>query len=196
MPKLFSFLTATATAIALMLSQHAAADWTLSPDSTISFISTKNINVTEVHHFSGISGQMDAKGEAELFIDLSSAETGIDIRNERLASMLFDVAKFANASITASVPEGVLNAAAKGQISMADINAALSLHGLQHSIQATVMIAPTQDGQVLVTTRNPILLKASDFALVDGIESLRSIAGLDSISTTIPVTFSLLFSEQ
>ena len=46
-----------------------------------------------------------------------------------------------------------------------------------------------------VDTLAPIIVKADAFALVDGIESLREIAGLPSISRSVPVSFSLLFSQ-
>jgi hypothetical protein len=44
-----------------------------------------------------------------------------------------------------------------------------------------------------VTTIVPIVVSASQLNLQPGIEALREIAGLPSISYSVPVTFSLTF---
>ena len=47
----------------------------------------------------------------------------------------------------------------------------------------------------LVQSSEPLLLNAGSLGLSDGIESLRVIAGLPSISKSVPVTFSLIFRQ-
>ena len=81
-------LTSTLLILAAPLS---FAEWTLSPDSSVKFLSTKNTNITEVHEFTQVSGSVSDQGSAKIAIDLSSVETGIEIRNERMQSMLFNV---------------------------------------------------------------------------------------------------------
>jgi len=44
-----------------------------------------------------------------------------------------------------------------------------------------------------VTTLAPLIITAESVGLVAGVESLREIAGLPSISRTVPVTFSVKF---
>jgi hypothetical protein len=39
----------------------------------------------------------------------------------------------------------------------------------------------------------PLIINAGGFALVEGVERLREVAGLHSISTAVPVTASLVF---
>jgi hypothetical protein len=51
---------------------------------------------------------------------------------------------------------------------------------------ATVMVASTQ----------PLVIDAAKFGLSDGVEKLREIAGLDSISNAVPVTFVMTFVDQ
>ena len=69
-------LTSTLLILAAPLS---FAEWTLSPDSSVKFLSTKNTNITEVHEFTQVSGSVTDQGNAEIAIDLSSVETGIGI---------------------------------------------------------------------------------------------------------------------
>ena len=45
------------------------------------------------------------------------------------------------------------------------------------------------------STAQPVLLRAADFDLVAGLEKLRGIAGLDSISTAVPVTVRLVWQS-
>jgi hypothetical protein len=47
------------------------------------------------------------------------------------------------------------------------------------------------NGSLLVNSVKPVIIKAVDFNLVKGIEKLRQLAGLPSISTTVPVSFVL-----
>ena len=49
------------------------------------------------------------------------------------------------------------------------------------------------DGGLLVSSRLPVIVNASDFALIEGIERLRAVAGLPSISPAVPVSFTLRF---
>ena len=76
---------------AFALSAAASAQWSLDLDnSQLSFVTVKAEHIAEVHSFSRLEGQIDAAGNARISIDLSSVETGIAIRNERMQSMLFE----------------------------------------------------------------------------------------------------------
>jgi len=46
---------------------------------------------------------------------------------------------------------------------------------------------------VRVSTLSPLIITAESVGLVAGVESLREIAGLPSISRAVPVTFSVKF---
>jgi hypothetical protein len=47
----------------------------------------------------------------------------------------------------------------------------------------------------VVTTLQPVIIKAEDFALVAGINKLKSLASLPSIAYSVPVSFVLTFTE-
>lgn len=186
-------LTSTLLILAAPLS---FAEWTLSPDSSVKFLSTKNTNITEVHEFTQVSGSVSDKGNAEISIDLTSVETGIGIRNERMQSMLFNVSDYATATVSADLPETMMLALKNGETATSVLPLTLELHGEKKEIEADVLATAAADGHVVVTTQSPVLVNAGDFKLAKGVEALREVAGLDRISTTVPVTFTLLFTES
>jgi len=59
-----------------------------------------------------------------------------------------------------------------------------------------VIITPAKDGSIVVSSAQPVLLQASEFGLVEGINKLRDIAKLQHIATTVPVSFTLTFKAQ
>lgn len=180
----------------LAASSTAMADWSLNPDSTVSFISTKNTHVSETHHFLALKGKVSESGKAEVFIDLTSVETGIPIRNQRLQDMLFETSQFSTLTISADLPAKLLSTLEKGETLISSLPINISLHGETLTTSADVLATTAKDGQVLVTSLTPLLVKADDFNLVKGIEALRAIAKLERISTTVPVTFTLLFNQD
>ena len=60
-------------------------------------------------------------------------------------------------------------------------------------VQGDVLVVPVDGNTVNVTTVAPIVVNANGLELVAGIEALREVAGLPSISYSVPVTFSLTF---
>lgn len=188
----FNLLAALLT---LLASAQAAAQWTLSADdSSLSFISVKAEHIAEVHSFARLSGEIDSGGEAVVSIDLTSVQTGIDIRNERMQSMLFNTDMYPRAQVSADVDAAALSSMAVGESAVLEVPLAINLHGEVLTLSAPLRVSQVQDG-LRVDTLAPIIVKADAFALVDGIESLREIAGLPSISRSVPVSFSLLFSQ-
>jgi hypothetical protein len=188
----FNLLAALLT---LLASAQAAAQWTLSADdSSLSFISVKAEHIAEVHSFARLSGEIDSGGEAVVSIDLTSVQTGIDIRNERMQSMLFNTDMYPRAQVSADVDAAALSSMAVGESAVLEVPLAINLHGEVLTLSAPLRVSHVQGG-LRVDTLAPIIVKADAFALVDGIESLREIAGLPSMSRSVPVSFSLLFSQ-
>jgi len=72
----------------LVISNIAQADWQLVNDkSQLSFVSIKKNSIAEANHFTNIEGKLSDKGEFSVNVDLTSAETLIPIRNERLTKL-------------------------------------------------------------------------------------------------------------
>jgi polyisoprenoid-binding protein YceI len=64
--------------------------------------------VTETMHFRRFEGGLDAQGRISLNIDLSSIDSGIGIRDERMQSMLWNVGQYPSVSFSGQVkPEAL-----------------------------------------------------------------------------------------
>ncbi len=178
---------------ALAFSASASAQWSLDLDnSQLSFVTVKAEHIAEVHSFSRLEGQIDAAGNARISIDLSSVETGIAIRNERMQSMLFETGLYPQAAVSAAINTDALSAIAVGEEMALDTQLTLALHGSETVISAPLRVTRQADG-VRVSTLSPLIITAESVGLVAGVESLREIAGLPSISRAVPVTFSVKF---
>ena len=95
-----SFSMAAVLGMGMLLSQAALADWSLNNEvSVLSFVSIKKNTIGETHRFNQLAGAINANGMFKASINLASVNTNIPIRDERMKSMLFDVAKFSQAEI-------------------------------------------------------------------------------------------------
>ena len=189
------FRTLSTAALACGLAFPAAADWSLDKDtSALHFMSTKNAQITEVHQFDNFEGSLSDDGKLMVTVDLSSVNTAIDIRNKRMQEMLFNVAKYADATFQATLPDSMMNLET-GTVVSGKVDGILSLHGkavpTSFSVTASKLTADTMS----VTTSSPTLVKADAFGLAEGVAALQKIAGLSSITTTVPVTFSVTFTQ-
>jgi polyisoprenoid-binding protein YceI len=180
----------------LFFSIQAKADWRLiNKQSAVSFISTKNLHNSETHQFTQLSGTLNRQGHLAIEIDLASVETGIDIRNTRMREKLFLVDQFPTASLNAILPKKIMQLNA-GQSVLVELPATLKLMQFEKPITVVAQVSKTTNGQVIATSTQAVLISASDFGLVPGLELLQQIAGLSSIGLTVPVSFNLTFAEN
>lgn len=174
----------------------AVTDWTLAPaESRVAFASVKADRVGEAHYFRELSGAVTADGAFTLEIPLASVETNIEIRNERMRDMLFEVAQFPSAKLSGSVDLATLSGLAVGERTSASIPAELELHGVKTALDVPVFITRISENRVAVETSQPVLIEAGAFGLDAGLERLRTVANLPSISPVAPVTASLVFER-
>lgn len=178
----------------VILSRAAFAQWELDNErSAVNFISVKNSAIAETHSFTSLVGFIGADGKVQLGIDLDSVETLIPIRNERMRELLFETARFPAANINAQVAPGILQAAAEGGVVTTDIPVTLSLHDREVELAVPVVVVGESGGLLRVLSSRPVILSAADFGLESGVQALREIAGLDAISTAVPVSIHLVF---
>jgi len=176
-----------------VFANSALAQWTLDNDaSTLSFVTIKADHVAEVHTFDTLSGSVSDAGLVQITIELASVNTLISIRDERMQQMLFETGMFPRAGISANVDAAMLSSLQVGAIQNASIEFTLTLHGEQKTYTADVQITRLEPG-IQVSTLKPILVQAGDHNLITGVEALREVAGLPSISQAVPVSFTLAF---
>ncbi|BCV40661.1 MULTISPECIES: YceI family protein [Shewanella] len=173
-----------------------AADWQLdNADSKVSFVSVKKGDIAEVHEFNQVSGTLAESGEFKLEIPLNGVNTGIEIRDKRMQTMLFEVANFPSLTLTAQVPADLLDKLKPGELLTTEIDGVLSLHGKSQNKRFGVVVARLGESSLLVTSQKAVIVNAEEFGLTDGVEKLREIAGLSSISKAVPVSFVLRLNK-
>ena len=93
----------------------AQANWYLDGESSrLSFVSTKNANVSEVQRFLVLHGKVDPNGRAEVEVELDSINSGIPLRDERMRKELFQIEQFPEATITTQIDLRPINDLAPG----------------------------------------------------------------------------------
>ncbi|MEO1091503.1 MAG: YceI family protein [Pseudomonadota bacterium] len=181
-------------AAALAGAGDVRADWSLDPtQSRISFVSIKADAVGEVHRFRTATGTVSDDGAVEVEIDTASVDTGIEIRDERMIEHLFASALYPTATLSMNVDVEALRAMAPGDSQTLYATGTLSLVGQSGAIDASLLVSRLSDDRVLVTTLQPVVVEAGAFALGAGVEALRELAGLPSISPAVPVSAVLVF---
>lgn len=191
--------TALLTLVLLNLSfaHNARADWTIDNEySRLSFVSIKADTVAEVHHFQELEGWLGADGRFRLNIMLASVETGIPIRNERMRELFFNTAEFPTASLSADVDMSPLLSLVVGAQTTMVSEAQLTLLGNSTDLTIETVVARLDANTLLITSAQPIVVDAGALGLTQGVEQLRQIAGLPSISPAVPVSFRLTLRED
>lgn len=181
----------------LVVSSQALAIWNLDHEnSSISFVSTKAIDIAEVHHFTELAGRVSDKGKAVVTIELASVDTGIPIRDERMGEMLFEIEKYPLATIRAKIDMDAVDSIAPGTSQRRAVEMTLELHGTRVDMVANLVVAKLDDNLMMVTSTDPIIVSAASSNLTDGIEALRKVASLPSIGKNVPVSFVLMFEKS
>lgn len=189
MDRLYFFRVMTLLA-ALWSIAPAHADWMVQDTSQIGFVSIKNNSIGENNAFQRVSGSISEAGMVAVAIDLTSVETGVGIRNERLQTMLFDVASFPSATVKATLTPAQVMALRGGGTVTESVALDVSLYGTTVSKTAELLVSVLDDN-VRVTSTQPIMITALDFGLESGVAALQKIAGLSAISRSIPITVDL-----
>lgn len=183
-----------AAAVLVLLSHSALAQWELdAANSSLNFVSIKNAQVAETHSFNSMVGFIGDDGKIKFTIDLNSVDTAIEIRDSRMRELLFETAKFPLATATAEVEPGILDALAAGGVVTTELKLRLTLHGVDADLQVPVVVVAEPLGQLRVLSSRPVLVSATNFGMGKGVAALADVAGLESISTAVPVTFQLVF---
>lgn len=184
-------------ALSAMASFSCAAQWqVIEQDSRVNFISVKKGDIAEVHHFKQLKGTLADNGQFNLTIPLVGVATGIEVRDERLQNLLFEVSLYPELKLTSQVDSKMLKDLVVGESKVADFDGKISLHGKEQTKTFSVILTKVSDNKLMVSSFQPIIINANEFDLVAGVEKLRDIAGLSSISQAVPVSFVLTLTQQ
>ena len=182
--------------VLFLFSTPVFSDWSLvNEESRINFISIKASDIAEIHTFKELSGRVKNNGQAQVIVNLSSLETLIPIRNERMGNLLFETKVYPIAIFKLKIDLQTILLTEVGKSSDVTYRGMLKLKGKQFSMPVKLNVTRLSDQSFSVRSSEPLLLNADRLGLSSGIESLRVIAGLPSISKSVPVTFSLIFRQ-
>ena len=177
--------------------QEPAGPWQLdNAQSQLSFVSTKAVDVSEVHRFSELSGAVAEDGAAEITIELASIDSLIAVRDERMRQMLFETELFPRATVTAQLDIGKYTAMQAGDSLVTTEQLLLDLHGVSAGVSAEVLATKVSAERFVVASLRPVIVNAAAFELAAGVEQLREVAGLPSIGGSVPVSFVLTFTRS
>ena len=192
-----AFLSLVLTGVFGQISTPAQADWTLDPSqSELAFSSIKASRIAEIHTFNSIRGNIADSGDATFQIDVSSLETMIPIRNERMLEMLFKETLFPIIEFSSSLDLDPFNDLAVNEEINYQLAGDLNIVGLSENLTISVSVRKLDDDKFHVSNNGLFFLDPGRFGLIAGIEALREIAGLPSITQTVPVDFTLVFSQR
>jgi polyisoprenoid-binding protein YceI len=187
----------SALAAWLLFAPLAQADWQLvNANSRLSFMSIKKGEIAEQHYFKQLQGTVDAAGQVKIDIDLATVDTKIPIRDERMRNDFFETKQYPKASLSGQFDMAKLAALPVGESAVHSVQFNLDLHGIKRGVFGDIVLARLAADKILVTSHEPFVLGVRDFNLAAGLDKLREIAGLPSISPTVPVSFALTFVEK
>ncbi|MFK8084127.1 MAG: YceI family protein [Granulosicoccus sp.] len=186
----------TGAALGLLVTLPAMAEMALDPArSSVSLVSVKvtgdgSTSAAELFRFTSIDGSVDGNGTAVITIPLEKIETGVGIRNERMAEFLFETDTYPEATVTATIPDSALQEGSR----VIDLPAVLDLHGKTSDLSLAVTVN-VQGNQVLVNTTEPVLLDTNAHEFSGGLAKLADLAKVFHIPSTVPVSFNLAFTR-
>jgi len=188
--------TLFATCLVLGAVSANAQDWKLAADdSKIAFGSVKKDSVGEAHHFSGLSGSVSEGGDATIEIDVTSVETWIDIRNERMQEHVFNAAAFPKATVSTKLDITEFAALEPGEMTTTTAKATLGFLGQELPVEAELFVVALTGDRVMVTSDEMLMLSTADLGISAGIDKLMELAKLPSITRVTPVTMRLIFEK-
>lgn len=183
-------------ATSMLFANTALADWTLNSEaSNISYGTVKNDAIGESNTFKNISGSLNDNGHINISIDLSSVDTMIEIRDQRMRDIVFKIAENATAKLTGDMNLDAHKDQAIGTSRVIEATIGLELVG--EKIEHDVMLVVTRltENKVMVTPHGVLFIDADDYELLSAIETLRGLAGLDTIASVVPLSFYLTFEK-
>ncbi|NQY98580.1 MAG: YceI family protein [Henriciella sp.] len=168
--------------------------WSLdSSASRIAFASIKSGELIETHFFPGLTGEVAETGETVITVPLDQVETKIEQRNERMQTLFFQTETYPTAEIRATVEKDAYAALPVGGRLETELEGTLSLHGIDAAVYANVFVTRIAPTRMEVATSEPVVVYVADHNLEAGLEALRDVANLPSITPAVPVTFTLVF---
>ncbi len=191
----------TTVACSTAIVAPTAQTWTLDTSkSTLNFVTTKAGQagvggITETMTFKRYSGGLDQTGKIQFAVDLASIDSGVEIRDDRMKTMLWNVKATPQAVFTAKLSsENMATLNANNSVDL-DLAGQFELAGQSKPVSAKVR-ASRMGNSILVVTRSPVVINSNDYGIRAGVEALRDVMGLNFLASSAPVNFALVLNAQ
>ncbi len=188
--------TVITLAASIIISNSALADWTLDAgNSNLSYGTIKNGMIGESNSFKTISGSIDDSGHINIDIDLASVDTQLELRDERMRDIVFKVAGNPSAKLSGDMSLQAHNDQEVGTSRVIEATIGVELVGEKVDHDVMLVVTRLAENKVMVTPHGVIFIDADDYDLLDALEELRVLAGLDTIESVVPMSFYLTFTK-
>lgn len=180
----------------MLFANSALADWELDAEnSNISYGTIKNSMIGENNTFKTISGTIDDNGHINIDIALATVDTQLELRDERMRDIVFKVAENVSAKLTGDMNLEAHHDQEIGTLRVIEATIGLELVGekLEHDVM--LVVTRLAENKVMVTPHGVIFIDADEYELLDALDQLRELAGLDSIASVVPMSFYLTFTK-
>jgi len=194
-------MTASQSAFAASCEYEVVDEWDAGYKAEISIINngdpitdwalSSNAFVADANEPAALSGSITDSGEVVFAIDLNDVSTGVDIRNSRLMSILFETDLLPTAYFRTNLDVAALAQMPAGSTRFETVSGEFSLHAVRQTISADLLIIKKSASEILVSTVKPINIHSESFDMAAGIEALRVVANLSSIGEAVPVYLQL-----
>lgn len=138
-------------------------------------------------------GTVDQDGSIQLSIDLTSIDTGIPIRNERIRKFLLKTEDWPKAQVIANIDLQQFEGLMVGQMLSATSPVELNLHELSISYDVNFLVTRLSPERVMVQSATPVAVTADELSFTAGLAKLQELAGLPSITPVVAIDFLLVF---
>ena len=170
--------------------------WTLDlEESGMTYVTVKNNAIGEINTFREMSGSVSETGDAVFTIHLDSVDTANETRDPRMRDHVFKTAEFPLAKAKAKLDMDQFGALGIGDSETVLLNTTIAIAGFETQRDFYVLVTRLGPNKVVVNNKAPLMLEVDEFGMGAGIETLRGLAGLESISPVVPVTISLVFER-
>lgn len=188
--KISKLLSIVGVAALIVAAGSAQAQWATldSENSSVTYVSTKLNDISEIHAFDSISGSISDSGEVQISIDAASVNSNIELRDDRMREFLYEVTSFPEIGISAQIDVGALPEGT----SKLEFPATVNLKGVEIPVTVNAFVSRS-DSAITVSSAQPVLLYVASVGLTEGVAKLAELAGGITIGGSTAVNFSLSF---
>ncbi|MCB9791792.1 MAG: YceI family protein [Alphaproteobacteria bacterium] len=175
---------------------------TLPVSGVLDVITVKNGDAEVPGRLTGLSGELKlpkadswAQLDGSFTVDLSTWDTGLELRDTRIKETFFQVAEHPSVSFDVSKVEGGGDMKVGGPAQDMTLHGKLSLYGASKDVSLPIAVTRTSEGGYAVVSKEPLVLDVNDFGMAEPLEALRVLCAHDSLSNTVKVSLRLAFGD-